>query len=76
MPDVLAMPLNIAVKILLNAGWEYRVVHISSGYRQEDRENCLTEEYVVRQQQLSVHIILLSTMMKRRKEVLEHGFQN
>ncbi len=74
MPDVLAMPLSEA-KILLQAdGWDYQVVRISSGYRHESKENCRMEEYVVRQQLLADHKIRLSTIMKRRKEVLLHGF--
>ena len=76
MPDVLALPLPVAEKLLLGAGWEYHVIRISSGYRHVDTENCPMEEYVVRQQVLSDHTMLLSTTMKRRKEVLEHGFQN
>ena len=76
MPDVLALPLSVAAGMLQEDGWEYEVVRISSGYRQKDTDNCTMEEYVVRQQILSGHKMLLSTMMKRRKEVLEHGFQN
>ena len=74
MPDVLALPLSEAVLILQAAGWDYQVVRISSGYRHENINNCRMEEYVVRQQDLSDHKTLLSTIMKRRKEVLEHGF--
>ena len=73
MPDVLAMPLPEAEKVLQAEGWDYQVVRISSGYRHEKSDNCHMEEYVVRQQELPDHKILLSTMMKRRKEVLEHG---
>ena len=73
MPDVLALPLSEAVKMLRAAGWDYQVVRISSGYRHESKDNCRMEEYVVRQQELADHKILLSTIMKRRKEVLEHG---
>ena len=73
MPDVLALPLSEAVKMLRTAGWDYQVVRISSGYRHDTIENCHMEEYVVRQQELADHKILLSTIMKRRKEVLEHG---
>ena len=73
MPDVVALPLREAEKLLLAAGWDYQVVRISSGYRQNNIESCRMEEYVVRQQELPGHIILLSTIMKRRKEVLEHG---
>ena len=74
MPDVLALPLSEAVKMLQAAGWDYQVVRISSGYRHESKENCRMEEYVVRQQLLADHKMLLSTIMKRRKEVLKHGF--
>ena len=74
MPDVLALPLSEAVKMLQAAGWDYQVVRISSGYRHEIKENCQMEEYVVRQQELADHRILLSTILKRRKEVLEYGF--
>ncbi len=73
MPDVLALPLSEAVQILRAAGWDYLVVRIPSGYRHEKRENCRMEEYVVRQQELPDHRMLLSTIMKRRKEVPEHG---
>ena len=73
MPDVLAMPLSAATQMLQGAGWNFQVIRISSGYRQKDTENCRMEEYVVRQQMLSDYKVLLSTMMKRRKEVLEHG---
>ncbi len=74
MPDVLAMPLSEAEKLLQADGWDYQVVRISSGYRHESKENCRMEEYVVRQQLLADHKIRLSTIMKRRKEVLLHGF--
>ncbi|MBQ9696996.1 MAG: hypothetical protein IJV46_00460 [Acidaminococcaceae bacterium] len=74
MPDILALPLSVAAGMLQEEGWEYQVVRISSGYRQKDTDNCILEEYVVRQQILSDHTMLLSTMLKRRKEVLEHGF--
>ena len=73
MPDVVALPLHEAEKLLSASGWDYQVVRISSGYRHEDTDNCHMEEYVVRQQELPDHKILLSTMMKRRKEVLKHG---
>ena len=76
MPDVLALPLSEAVKILQAAGWDYQVVRISSAYRHDTIENCLMEEYVVRQQELADHKMLLRTIMKRRKEVLEYGLQN
>ena len=76
MPDVVALPLREAEKLLLAAGWDYLVVRISSGYRQNNIESCRMEEYVVRQQLLADHTMLLSTIMKKRKEVLEHGFQN
>ena len=76
MPDVLALPLSEAVKMLRAAGWDYQVVRISSGYRHESKDNCRMEEYVVRQQELADHRMLLSTIMKRRKEVLEHGLQD
>ena len=45
MPDVVALPLHEAEKLLSASGWDY-------------------------------HKILLSTIMKRRKEVLEYGLQN
>ena len=70
MPDVLAMPLPEAEKVLQAEGWDYQVVHISSGYRHDSKDNCHMEEYVVRQQELAGHIMRLSTIMKRRKEVL------
>ena len=73
MPDVLALPLSEAVKMLQAAGWDYQVVRISSAYRHDNTDNCRMEEYVVRQQELADHRMLLSTIMKRRKEVLEHG---
>lgn len=73
MPDVLALPLCEAEKLLAASGRDYQVVRISSGYRHETIENCQMEEYVVRQQELTDHKILLSTIMKRRKEVLEYG---
>ena len=76
MPDVLAQPLCEAEKLLAASGRDYQVVRISSGYRHETIENCQMEEYVVRQQELADHKILLSTIMKRRKEVLEYGLQN
>ena len=74
MPDVLAMPLSEAEKLLQADGWDYQVVRISSGYRHESKENCRMEEYVVWQKLLADHKIRLSTIMKRRKEVLLHGF--
>ena len=40
MPDVLALPLSEAVKLLQAAGWDYQVVRISSGYRHDSRDNC------------------------------------
>ena len=61
MPDVVALPLHEAEKLLSASGWDYQVVRISSAYRQ---------------QELADHKILLSTIMKRRKEVLEYGLQN
>ena len=73
MPDVLALPLSEAVNMLEAAGWDYQVVRISSGYRHESKDHCHMEEYVVRQQELADHRMLLSTILKRRKEVLEHG---
>ena len=73
MPDVVALPLAKAEKLLQADGRDYQVVRISSGYRHEKSDNCHMEEYVVRQQELPDHKILLSTMMKRRKEVLKHG---
>ena len=77
MPDVVALPLREAEKILQAAGWNYQVVRISSGYRPNNHiEICRMEEYVVRQQLLADHTMLLSTSMKKRKEVLEHGIQN
>ncbi len=74
MPDVLALTLDDAVHILQEEGWKYQVNHTPSMYRPQDTENGLMEEYVVRQRELSGHIMLLSTMLKRRKEVLMHGF--
>ena len=74
MPDVVALPLSEAEKLLQAAGWDYQVVRISSAYRHESIENCRMEEYVVRQQKMPDHTMFLSTIMKRRKEVLEHGF--
>lgn len=76
MPDVLALPLARAKAILDACGREYLVVRISSAYRQEEKETSRMEEYVVRQTELSQHTLLLSTVMKRRKEVLKHGFQD
>lgn len=76
MPDVMALPLNDAVKILTAAGWDFELVRISSRYRDKETENSYMEEYVVRQRKLSDYKVLLTTMLKRRKEVLEHGFQN
>jgi len=76
MPDVVALPLREAEKVLLAAGWDYQVVRISSGYLQNNTEGCRMEEYVVRQQLLADYTMLLSTIMKKRKEVLEHGIQN
>lgn len=76
MPDVMALPLNDAVKILAAAGWDFELVRISSRYRDKEIENSYMEEYVVRQRKLSDYKVLLTTMLKRRKEVLEHGFQN
>ena len=73
MPDVVALPLSEAEKLLLAAGWDYQVVRISSGYRHDNKDNCRMEEYVVRQQELADHRMLLSTIMKKRKEVLKHG---
>ena len=73
MPDVVALPLAKAEKLLQADGRDFQVVRISSAYRHDTIENCLMEEYVVRQQELADHKILLSTMMKRRKEVLKHG---
>lgn len=74
MPDVVAFPLSEAAQLLRAAGWDFKVIRISSGYRHEIKENCRMEEYVVRQQELADNKMLLSTVMKRRKEVLEHGF--
>lgn len=74
MPDVVALPLSEAEKLLLAAGWDYQVERISSAYRHDITENCRMEEYVVRQQELPGQITILRTIMKRRKEVLEHGF--
>jgi len=74
MPDVVALPLAEAVKLIQAAGRDYQVVCISSGYRHEIKENCRMEEYVVRQQELADKKIFLSTIMKRRKEVLKYGF--
>lgn len=74
MPDVLALPLAQAEVILKASGLQYQVRRIASGYRQKQTENCCLEEYVVRQQELSAGKLLLSTVMKRRKEVLRHGF--
>ena len=74
MPDVVALPLSEAVQLIRAVGWDFHVIRISSGYRHDNTENCRMEEYVVRQQELADHIMLLSTVMKRRKEVLEHGF--
>jgi|GEM_PF-1484509 len=76
MPDVLALTLEEALTILQDAGWQYQIERTSSAYRQKETENCRMEEYVVRQRELPDHRVLLSTMLKRRKEVLEHGFQN
>ena len=75
MPDVLALPLAEAVKMLQAAGWAFQVVRISSEYwHDNNKDNCRMEEYVVRQQELADHKMQLSTIMKRRKEVLKHGF--
>ena len=67
------LPLARVKRITTGIGFDYQVVRISSGYRHEDTDNCHMEEYVVRQQELPDHKILLSTIMKRRKEVLKHG---
>ena len=66
MPDVLALPLSEAVKMLQAAGWDYQVVRISSAYRHDNTDNCRMEEYVVRQQELADHRMLLSTRRLRR----------
>lgn len=76
MPDVVALPLARAKAVLDACGREYLVVRIASAYRQEETDTCRMEEYVVRQTELSGHKLLLSTVTKRRKEVLEHGFQD
>ena len=77
MPDVVALPLREAAKLLLAAGRDYQVVLISSGYWHNNYiDSCHMEEYVVRQQELADYTMLLSTIMKKRKEVLEHGIQN
>lgn len=76
MPDVVALPLARAKAILDACGREYLVVRIASAYRSEEIETGRMEEYVVRQTELPHHKMLLSTVMKRRKEVLEHGFQD
>ena len=73
MPDVLALPLAKAEVIVKAAGFRYRIRRITSGYRQEETENGRLEEYVVRQQELSTSELLLTTV-KKRKEVLRHGF--
>ena len=67
------LPLARVKRITTGIGFDYQVVRISSGYRHENTDNCHMEEYVVRQQELPDHKILLSTIMKRRKEVLKHG---
>ena len=60
-------------KTTADIGFDYQVARISSRYRHDIKDNCRMEEYVVRQQELPGHIILLSTIMKRRKEVLKNG---
>ena len=71
------LPLARVKRITTDIGFDYQVVRISSGYRPNNHiESCRMEEYVVRQQLLADHTMLLSTIMKKRKEVLEHGIQN
>ncbi|MBR4907889.1 MAG: hypothetical protein IKZ43_02625 [Acidaminococcaceae bacterium] len=67
------LPLARVKRITTVIGFDYQVVRISSGYRHDIKDNCRMEEYVVGQQELPGYKILLSTITKRRKEVLKHG---
>lgn len=76
MPDVLALPLAQAELALGKAGYRCEVRRTQPRYRRHQVEGGMPAEYVVNQRMLDNHIVVLTTVIRYRKEVLQDGFRN
>ena len=76
-PDVLALPLSVAIAKLEAAGIQYTVV-VTEPPHWHDKvmSEKIAIEYVVRQNLLPDNKIALITSKRYRKEVLEDGISN
>lgn len=70
MIDVLALPLEEAEKLLAETGATVKICRSEPHYRRHSCADGSPCEYVVRQLRLDNNIMLLTTVIRYRKEVL------
>ena len=76
MIDVLAFPLAEAAQILDKAGVQWQVRRCEPKFRRCGLVSGQENEYVVRQHWLDNHKVVLTTVIKYRKEVLKDGLED
>jgi hypothetical protein len=76
MIDVLALPLAEAKAKLEQEKVTIKVVRSEPEYRRFGPVSAKSIEYVVRQHWLDNHNVILTTVLKYRKEVLGNGIEN
>ena len=70
MIDVLALPVEEAGKLLAEHGYKVKICRSEPHYRRHSCEDGTPSEYVVRQLLLDNNTMLLTTVIRYRKEVL------
>lgn len=76
MIDVLGLPVNTALPKLYAAQIQVQILRSEPRFRRCGLINGAGTEYVVRQQWLDNHKVVLTTVIKYRKEVLEDGIED
>ena len=76
MIDVLGLPVKIALPKLRVAQVQVQISCSEPRFRRCGLINGSGTEYVVRQQRLDNHKVVLTTVIKYRKEVLEDGIED
>lgn len=76
MIDVLALPLEKALAQLKAMSAQVQVIRSEPHFRRCGITSGPGMEYVVRQHWLDNHTVVLTTVIKYRKEVLENGIED
>lgn len=76
MIDILALPLDKALLQLKAEQVQVQVICSEPHFRRCGLTTGLGMEYVVRQHWLDNHTVVLTTVIKYRKEVLENGIED